>query len=146
MNSVLISESLRSSLQLTQNPIGIAFTAELPPNVPRWDSTVPAGCRFWQEAATRVFATESRDHALCAIGVYTHHLETAAASETDLADALAVFADLEYVRPEDVADIPVLGSRPTYVIYAPLESLPVPADVVLLFARANQTLILCEAA
>jgi uncharacterized protein (DUF169 family) len=145
MNSV-IADSLRSSLELEQNPVGVAFRDNLPASVPMWGPTVPAGCRFWQEAQTRLFATESRHHGLCAVGVYTHNLETTAATQTDLSDALRVFADLEYVRPEDLAAIPVLASKPKYVVYGPLSEMPVPADVVLLFVKANQTLILSEAA
>jgi hypothetical protein len=34
------------------------------------------GCRFWQGAATEVFATSPSDHDLCAIGTFTHNLET----------------------------------------------------------------------
>jgi uncharacterized protein (DUF169 family) len=50
------------------------------------------------------------------------------------------------VRPEDVAQIPVLGESPRYVIYGPLAEAPAAPDVVLLFVKANQTLILAEAA
>src|SRR5438270_13938249 len=141
MNSV-VADSLRSSLNLEHAPVGVAFLNDLPSGIPMWDANVPAGCRFWQEARTSVFATESRHHSLCAIGVYTHNLESTPATETDLSDALRVFAGLEYVRPEDLAAIPVLESKPRYIVYGPLEQLPVPADVVLLFVRANQTLIL----
>jgi uncharacterized protein (DUF169 family) len=49
------------------------------------------------------------------------------------------------VRPEDLAQIPVLASQPAYVVYAPLAASPLPPDVVLLFVNANQTLILSEA-
>jgi uncharacterized protein (DUF169 family) len=76
---------------------------------------------------------------------FTHNLETTPATQTDLSDALKVFADLEYVRPEDLAAIPMLATKPRYVVYGPLGDIPVPADVVLLFVKANQTLILSEA-
>jgi uncharacterized protein (DUF169 family) len=52
---------------------------------------------------------------------------------------------LSYVRDEDVAAIPVLASKPKHVIYGPLAEIPVDPDVVLLFVRADQTLILSEA-
>jgi uncharacterized protein (DUF169 family) len=60
-------------------------------------------------------------------------------------DALKVFGELDYVRAEDLALIPVLASQPRYVVYAPLADSPLPPDVVLLFVNANQTLILSEA-
>ncbi len=110
-----------------------------------WLGQSPAGCRFWQEAASRVFATTAADHSLCSIGQYTHNLEMSPASSTDLMDALKVFGELSYVREQDVAMIPVLGSKPKYVVYGPLGQIPVDPDVVLLFVRADQTLILSEA-
>jgi uncharacterized protein (DUF169 family) len=106
---------------------------------------VAAGCRFWQEATTRTFATAPRDHDLCAIGTFTHNLAVTPAHEVDRGDALRVFADLGYVRPEDIPQIPVLSRRPACVVYGPLAESPVAPDVVLLFVRADQTLILSEA-
>lgn len=60
-------------------------------------------------------------------------------------DALKVFADLSYVRPEDVAAIPVLKSQPEAVIYSPLASCTAAPGVVVLFVDASQTLLLSEA-
>lgn len=141
-----IASSLTSTLQLKQPPVAIALTASLPQGVASWSGSAPAGCRFWQEAATRTFATSARQHDLCAIGIHTHNLEPTDASSTDLGTALKVFADLGYVRPEDVPQIPVLAARPQFVVYGPLAEAPVVPDVVLLFVDAGQTLILSEAA
>jgi uncharacterized protein (DUF169 family) len=77
--------------------------------------------------------------------MYTHNLEMSPAAGTDLGDALKVFADLGYVRAEDIPGIPVLASKPKHVVYGPLAQTPVAPDVVLLFVRADQTLILSEA-
>jgi len=125
--------------------VAVCFTASVPAGVQGHVGRVPAGCKFWEEGARVAFATSALDHSLCAIGVHTHNLEPSPAQETDLADALKVFAELEYVRPEDMAAIAVLGSRPTHVVYAPLASSPLPPDVVLLFVNSAQALILTEA-
>jgi uncharacterized protein (DUF169 family) len=140
-----IAQTLTDSLVLTQPPVAICLTDSVPAGVESWSGRSPAGCRFWQEAANRVFATSAADHDLCSIGIYTHNLEMTPASATDLGDALKVFAQLSYVRDEDVAAIPVLASKPKHVIYGPLAEIPVDPDVVLLFVRADQTLILSEA-
>jgi uncharacterized protein (DUF169 family) len=58
---------------------------------------------------------------------------------------LKVFADLGYVREQDIPLIPVLRSRSKVVVYGPLDAVPLPPDVVLLFVQADQTLILSEA-
>ena len=140
-----VAQSLTDSLKLKQPPVAICLTDAVPVGVQSWSGHSPAGCRFWQEAAARVFATSAIDHSLCSIGQYTHNLEMSPSSGKDLGDALKVFADLSYVRAEDVAQIPVLASKPSYVIYGPLAEIPTDPDVVLLFVRADQTLILSEA-
>ncbi|MGA2715775.1 MAG: DUF169 domain-containing protein [Bryobacteraceae bacterium] len=140
-----IAQSLTESLELTQPPIAVCLTDSVPAGIENWSGRIPAGCRFWQEAANRVFTTSASDHDLCSIGLYTHNLDMTPAAATDLGDALKVFAQLTYVRDEDVAAIPVLASKPKHVIYGPLAAIPVAPDVVLLFVRADQTLILSEA-
>jgi uncharacterized protein (DUF169 family) len=140
-----LAATLAASLDLQQAPVAISFADSLPAGVKRPAGRVPAGCRFWEDGAVAAFATSASDHSLCAIGVYTHNLQTSPVQQTDLMDALKAFGDLDYVRQEDLALIPVLASQPGYVVYAPLADSPLPPDVVLLFVNANQTLILSEA-
>jgi uncharacterized protein (DUF169 family) len=140
-----LAGTLTDSLNLTRAPIAVCFADELPARVPTYPGTVPAGCRFWQEAAGGVFATEARQHDLCGIGVYTHNLDRSPATQKDLGDALKVFSDLGYVREQDLPLIPVMERRSKYVIYGPLSAIPLAPDVVLLFVNADQTLILSEA-
>jgi uncharacterized protein (DUF169 family) len=136
---------LTASLDLQQPPVALSFTDTVPGGVKMHAGRVPAGCSFWQEGAHTAFATIAADHSLCAIGVYTHNLQPSPAQQTDLVDALRVFGELDYVRPEDLPLIPVLQSQPGYVVYAPLADSPLQPDVVLLFVNANQTLVLSEA-
>jgi uncharacterized protein (DUF169 family) len=133
--------SLAESLHLTQPPIAVCFADTVPDGVRVFSGSVPAGCRFWQEAAHGVFATMSSQHDLCSIGMYTHNLGTS----PDLGDTLKVFADLGYVREQDIPLIPVLSRSAKVVVYGPLDAVPLPPDVVLLFVKADQTLILSEA-
>jgi uncharacterized protein (DUF169 family) len=140
-----IASSLAQSLKLTQPPVAICLMDAAPEGVASWSGPSPAGCRFWQEATTRTFSTSAADHERCSIGQYTHGLEMSPASGTDLQDALKVFGELTYVRPEDVAAIPVMEAKSRHVVYGPLADAPAAPDVVLLFVRADQTLILSEA-
>src|SRR5690242_765841 len=140
-----IAQTLTDSLHLSHPPVAIAMADALPPNIALYEDAAPAGCRFWQDATQRVFATVARDHALCAIGVYTHNLDAPETVRTDLGDALKVLNDLGYVRPEDLPLIPVLQRKPEVVVYGPLASIPLPPDVVLLFVQPDQSLILSEA-
>jgi uncharacterized protein (DUF169 family) len=141
-----VAASLTRSLSLQDSPVAISFTDTAPEGLPSPADLPPAGCRFWQDAAARSFVTSAEHHRLCAIGTYTHNLQTTPGQQTDLNDALQVFGDLGYVRPEDIPSIPVLRAQFRYVVYAPLAEASLPADVVLLFVDAAQTLILSEAA
>lgn len=140
-----IAQALTHALNLTQAPVAVCLADSVPAGVESWAGRVPAGCRFWQEAQERVFATSPSDHALCSIGLYTHNLEMSPGAGTDLTDALKVFNDLSYVRTGDLPMIPVLASRPKHVIYGPLSQIPLDPEVVLLFIRPDQILIVSEA-
>jgi uncharacterized protein (DUF169 family) len=140
-----LAKKLSASLKLRQAPVAVSFSDSVPAGIKAHDGRVPAGCRFWQDAATSAFATSSADHSLCAIGIHTHNLQSSPSQQADLMDALKVFADLSYVRAEDVAAIPVLKSQPRVVTYSPLASCASAPDVVVLFVDASQTLLLSEA-
>lgn len=142
-----ISATLQNALQLGQPPVAVSFCDDIPAGVDRLSEVRPAGCSFWELATTRSFATVAADHELCSIGVHTHNLSGASpATSEELGVTLKVMADLDYVRPEEVAQIPVLDRSAAVVVYAPLASAPVDPDVVVLFALADQSLILSEAA
>jgi len=142
-----ITDTLTSSLSLAVTPIAVAIRDQVPEGVPTFEGSVAAGCRFWQEATARPFATVTADHELCGIGVHTHNMAGASVqAQEELGAALQVMAQLDYVRPQDVAGIPVLPAATNCVVYAPLAQTPVDPDVVLLFAQASQSLVIAEAA
>lgn len=140
------AEILAESLRLRQPPVAVCFTESLPSGIAGHPDPVPAGCRFWEDAAAGAFGTSAPDHSLCAIGAYTHNFSPSAYQEADLNDVLEIFGELGYVRREDLSLIPVLKFRPKYIVYGPLAQSPLAPDVVILFVDPNQTLILCEAA
>ena len=137
---------LEESLQLSLPPIAIAFADDLPAGIPSYEEVAPAGCYFWQEAAQRVFSTVAKDHELCSIGVHTHNLAGASVSQpVELMATLEAMQGLDYVREEEVAAIPILPEPVRHTVYGPLADFPMAADVVMLFAHAQQSLILTEA-
>ncbi len=139
--------TLEEALKLSLPPLAIAFADDLPAGISPYEEVAPAGCYFWQEAAQRVFATSAQDHALCAIGIHTHNLTDAPATQTgELMAALEAMQGLDYVREEEVAAIPVLSQPVRHTVYGPLADFPMAPDIVLLFAHAQQSLILTEAA
>ena len=140
------ADRLTEALELSLPPVAAAFPDTVPEGVPEFDGTVPAGCVFWQEAAAGVFATTAGHHALCAIGVHTHNLSGAPASQPEeLGAALEAMIGLDYVREEEVAGIPVLERAVKHAVYGPLRDFPLDPEVVLLFVDARQSLVLSEA-
>ena len=140
------SQKLQSSLNLTMPPISICLTDSVPEGIPMYDGIVPAGCSFWEKAVHGPFATSTKDHELCSIGIYTHNMaEPSSNYQPELETVLNVLNDLEYVRPEDLPTIAKIEHEVNYVLYAPLESTPLNPDVVLLFAQSQQSLIITEA-
>lgn len=140
------AEQLEGSLRLSLAPVAIGFSDDLPSGISSYEEVAPAGCYFWQEASQKVFSTSARDHELCAIGVHTHNLAGASEIQTgELMTALEAMQGLDYVREEEVAAIPVLPQPVQHVVYGPLADFPLVADVVLLIAHAQQSLILAEA-
>src|SRR6266566_1105711 len=125
-----MADDLMHFLDLSLPPIAISFSG-----------VVPAGCVFWQLAATRTFVTTTKDHELCSIGVHTHHMAQPSPShQAELKQALEAMSGLDYVRKEEVAAIPVVQREVKHVIYGPLADFPPDPEVVLLFAHARQGL------
>lgn len=147
MNSyTAVAGALQESLNLALPPIAVCISDEVPEGVPDYDGRAPAGCLFWQEAAKGPFATRTSHHELCAIGVHTHHMANPPASyQVELGDVLKTMAGMDYVREQDVLEIPVLENETRHVIYAPLDKTPLEPTVVLLFAHSRQSLIITEA-
>ncbi|HIE66278.1 MAG: DUF169 domain-containing protein [Nitrospira sp.] len=142
----IAARQLEEALDLPLTPVALSFCEDLPENIPEFEGTVPAGCSFWQEAATGIFVTSTKDHELCAIGVHTHNLSQPSASyKGELREVLQAMSGLDYVREEEVAQIPVLDRKVKHLVYGPLAELPMDPDIVLLFAHAQQGLIISEA-
>ena len=141
-----IAETLMESLQLRVAPVAVCLSEEPPAGVSGPDRSAPAGCSFWEWGVQKPIVTTSADHANCAIGMFTHHMPPASpAQQQNLSDSLNVFAELGYVRSEDISSIPVLKTEPKYVVYAPLASTPLAPSTVLIFANARQSLAITEA-
>lgn len=141
-----LATRLTAALELALPPIAVCLADVPPPGVPAFEGSVPAGCAFWERAASGPFVTATRDHELCAIGVYTHNLAQPSSSQgPELASVLGVLQALDYVREDEVAEIPVLERPVRHVVYAPLRETPLPPDVVLVFADARRGLVVTEA-
>lgn len=142
MNYTQAAAELIRAIALNVPPVAVSFAAEKPGAAESVSERVAAGCAFWEIAATRSIVTSASDHEMCSIGVYTHNL---AEPSSELTTVLKVLGDMQYATDADVALVPVLNTRPKYVLYSPLSSTSLDPDVVLIFAQAQQSLIVAEA-
>jgi len=141
-----LANAFQSTLDLAQPPVAMAFCDTPPVGIPAFEGNVPAGCSFWQAGASSLFVTSTADHALCGIGVHTHNMaEPSEDHSGELKAAIEAMIGLDYVREEEIAQIPVLNRKAKHIVYGPLGEMAIKPDVVLLFAHAQQSLILSEA-
>ena len=142
-----LSQSLTRSLRLSRSPVAVCLYGAEPVGIPAFEGTVAAGCRFWEEAEQGPVLTSVPDHERCPIGTFTHNMPSEAEGHpADREAALAALAQLDYVRPEELAAMPVLEQETRYAVYAPLDRTPRDPDVVLLFGDSRQGLVFTEAA
>ena len=134
-------------LQLRCAPVAIKFQASPPADVPRIDSTAASGCSFWKLAAEgRTFYTAADDHHGCPIGAYTHGVELPEDVATELNGLVDTMVELQYLRREEVAELPQLEASFGVAVYAPLAEADFAPDVVIVVGRPKQMMLLAEAA
>lgn len=135
-------------LGLQGNPVAIAFLAEPPEGVARWDGgEVAAGCAFWRHArGGRTFYTDSVDHRHCAVGSHVHGLSLPEEQAADLPASIELMVGAGYLDPQEVPGIPTVTGTPRYVAYGPAGQVPFDADVVVVAATPAQAMTLHEAA
>ena len=141
-----LAASITTALALGTPAVAVTFADGPAPEAGAPATPVAAGCKFWELGASQALRTTADDHRHCAIGIHTHNLADAPASQaSELGAVLAAMQGLDYVRAEEVAALPVLDSSPRTVGYEPLSSAGVTPALVLLFTNAAQSLVVTEA-
>jgi uncharacterized protein (DUF169 family) len=137
----------RELLGLAMQPVAIAFRASSPAGIQRVHTSGPSSCSYWKLAAEgEIFYTESSDHLGCTIGAYTHGVEMPPGKVKELENIVGEMVKLQYIRMEEVPDIPRREDRFRVALYAPLAEAPFDPDVVVLRGNAKQIMLLSEAA
>lgn len=141
-----IARRVSTALGLRRTPVAVSFSDNMPANHVRPTQAVSAGCQFWELGMNLAVTTDATDHKHCAIGIHTHNLKAAPQSQNaELSATLAAMQGLDYVREDEVAQIPVLNSPAKYASYLPLKQCNVKPALVLLFANGAQGLTITEA-
>ena len=139
--------SLTALLNLTSSPVAITFVDRAPDGVPHVASGEPAGCGYWRRAAAgEVFYTVADDHKRCPVGAHTHNVPLSPDEQTELMGLVETMVGLQYLKMEEVPQIPTRKTPLQVAVYAPLDAAPVAPDVVLVRGAARQLMLLAEAA
>jgi uncharacterized protein (DUF169 family) len=139
--------SLEQLLSLTSAPVAIAFFDAAPAGVMHVSDIEPAGCGYWRRAsAGEVFYTTADDHKGCPVGAHTHNVPLSSAEKADLMGLVETMVALQYLKMEEVPQIPTRETPLRVAVYAPLRANAISADVVLVRGNARQLMLLAEAA
>jgi uncharacterized protein (DUF169 family) len=138
---------LKDLLGLHTSPVAVAFRPSVPAGVPHTKTREPAGCGYWRRAAAgEVFYTDGDDHKNCPVGAHTHNVALSPDESAELQGLVKTMVGLEYLKMEEVPQIPTRKEPFGVAVYAPIEQAPLPPDVVLVRGNARQLMLLAEAA
>ena len=148
-------KALQETLHLRNNPIGIAFSNSVPPNIKKFQKEYPepkedgrtgavsAGCEFWIYGTETTFYTDEADHGNCSVGSVTHGFKNwdQVLSNSDVATVL----ECKWVSEADVPHIKILSEKYEYVTYGPLKDYQSDPDVVFIRINAEQLMRMKDA-
>ena len=138
---------LQELLGVADSPVAVAFVDELPAGVERVEEAALSGCSYWHQAASgQVVATVPEDHFSCPIGAFTHGVELPEAEAEGQQQMIGMMVELEYVRMEEVPEIPHRSEPFAAAVYSPLEVAPCGVDAVIVQGTPRQMMVVAEAA
>jgi len=147
MNTTEIRDALQQLLGSIAEPVAVTFQDTVPNGFERVAKAAPAGCSYWKLAADgAAFYTTSDDHLNCPIGAYTHGAELSGEVHGQLNGMIERMVGIQYLRMEEVPDIPRRNLPLRYVAYAPLSRARGTPDVVLVRGNPRQVMLVVEAA
>ena len=147
MNVHSSSARLAALLHLENRPVAVAFSDAPPAGLARIDSPAVSGCTYWKLAAEgRSFYTEAPDHWGCPVGAHTHNVPMPAEKQQELQGMVGTMVQLEYIRMEEIPQIPQRRKPMVIASYAPLDAATFAPDAVLVRGNARAIMLLAEAA
>jgi uncharacterized protein (DUF169 family) len=141
-----IAEQLELLLGLKTPPIGLIFSANPLPDVPKIEAAAPASCAYWKLAVQgHLFYTTGADHVGCPIGAHTHGVELNLDDERNLMTIVGMMTGMGYLSEREVSLIPRRAAKLEVVTYGPLARLPREPDIVLVRSAPRAAMLLGEA-
>jgi uncharacterized protein (DUF169 family) len=140
-----ISQEWREALNLTEQPVAIAFLESPPDGVARSSEPAPSACTFWRRGQKKVFYATAEDHYNCPIGLMTMGFPLSAEKGEQAQSLVATMAGLQYFNPAEVAHLPAIKKSHQVIVYGPLDEFPVDPDLILLLLSPYQSMLASEA-
>lgn len=138
---------LAALLQLESRPVAVAFSDAPPAGLARMESPAVSGCTYWKLAAEgRSFYTEAEDHFGCPVGAHTHNVAMPPEKQEELQGMVGTMVQLQYIRMEEIPQIPRRRRPLAIASYAPLDAATFPPDAVLVRGNPRAIMLLAEAA
>ena len=144
MNHIQIDSDLQNGIPLEKPPIGLAFVDGQPFGVTRTSKVVPSSCAFWAEAEAGVFYAAAEDHYNCTLGTMVMGFELPEEQMNTLMTEVGMMCEMEYVREEEVPNVPKVEKASSGIVYGPLARMPVDPDVVLFWVKPMQAMVVNE--
>jgi uncharacterized protein (DUF169 family) len=141
-----LADSFTELLDLDIRPVALAFVEEAPVGVEDTAAVVPSACTFWRHAEERIFHASAERHFNCAVGAHVMGFELPESVQSALGEAVRTMCDVDYIAPEEVANIPSVRKAKRGIVYGPLSDFPVEPDVVLMWLTPPQAMLFNEAA
>jgi uncharacterized protein (DUF169 family) len=134
-------------LSLDHAPVAVGFMASPPAGLSHIDRPLPAGCGYWKHAAEgHAFYTTPSDHENCTVGAFTHGVTLSPAKGAELQALVGTMIELQYLKSDEVPNIPHRDAPMQVVAYSPLLQASFDPDVVIFRGNARQIMIVSEAA
>jgi uncharacterized protein (DUF169 family) len=140
-----ISSQLRAGLDLQDEPVALAFADSAPPGVRVLDRDVPSACTLWRLGADETFFAPAASHYNCSVGAMTMGFELPESISSDLVDTVTLMSGAGYLDASEPPNIPVVTEPHQGIVYGPLATFPVDAELVLLWLSPKQAMLVAEA-
>ena len=144
MTNAAFVDRLVNGIGVEYPPIGLARVPERPAGIDMWTDAVPSACTFWRRAEHATFFASADAHMGCPIGAMVMGLDLSENKQDELMTLVGDMCAIEYLDESEVPNIPHFDSPAAGVVYGPVESFPIPPDLVMVWATPRQAMLLEE--
>lgn len=132
-------------LGLAHPPVGLAFVADPPAQVPVRTDVAPSACTLWRMAEREPFFVPAAGHLGCPVGAAVLGVPLDADARARLAATVVQMTGSGYLSEAEAAALPTRHQATAGVCYGPLADLPVPPDLVVVWVTPRAAMLLGEA-